>query len=523
MSTSANSSASTDPSRRVPAAATVLEESSSTSTHTTVNHTFKELCDSYVERSVPHRYQVTHQSSLQARKSVNVQTTSVTKGQTPVAAAASPSLTVPPELLREYVRMKEEALAHCHHQNAPADISVRRTEELEAENAYLRSLVLWLERHLPHLPSFETRLGEVVSTLPSPRPVPRREGSPTTEHQLSPSAVRPDPVAKHAVDQYNSFMLRSGSETSPPPATAQQVSELQEQIDLLREAVRGLSQRASVTGGHSSSPVPADAAAPSLRLHTVSPLPRCAIPTCTTDVRTLQQIILHQQQTIRTLEQEMENVHTAKAQMEQAMTQLREATAAIAAREEGCTEDEDVGALGATAHWRSTCQTEDRISGCISLLDAASYDYARQDAADTVGHSTASGAAGEGTAARGMLKIDLEAAVEQAPEKRRAATFGGTRPPLWFDSNASLADPVRLPGVAAGEDEDGDEPSSGMRTPLPRRTVLLHQRFSSATGETSSMYSGVGIDESPFTQHTQMSCGTASNRRTSATGSFAAL
>ncbi|CAJ1990202.1 hypothetical protein conserved [Leishmania donovani] len=523
MSANANSPAPTAPSRRVPAAATMLEESSSTPTHTTVNHTFKELCDSYVEKSMPHRYHVAHQCSLQARRSVNAQTTSVAKGQAPAAAAASPSLTVPPELVREYARMKEEALAHCHRQNAPVDISARSTEELEVENAYLRSLVLWLERHLQRLPSLETQPGEVVSTLPSPRPVPQREGSLTTEHRLSPSAVRPEPVAKHAVDQYNSLMLRSGSEASPPPATAQQVSELQEQIDLLREAVRGLSQRASVTGGHSSSPVPTDAAALSMRLHTVSPLPRCATPTCTTDVRTLQRIILHQQQTIRTLQQEMEDVHTAKAQMEQAMTQLREATATIAAREEGCTEDEEVGALGATAHWRSTCETEDRISGCVSLADAASYGYAGQDAADAAGHATAAGAAGEGRAAQEMRKIDLEAAVEQAPEKRRAATFGGMRPPLWFDSNTSLADPIRLLGGAAGEDEDVDEPSSGMRTPLPRRTVLLHQRFSSATGDTSSMWGGAGVEESPFTQHTQMSCGTASNRRTSAAGSFASL
>ncbi|GET89976.1 hypothetical protein, unknown function [Leishmania tarentolae] len=523
MPTSANSLVLTEPFQRKPASATVLEEMSSASTHTTGNHMFKELCDSYVERYILQKYQVAHQRSLQARSSVNVQSTSFLKGQAPAAVSVSLSLTVPPELAREYARMKEESLTHCHGQNAPVEISARSTEELEAENAYLRSLVRCLERHLPYPSSLETPLGEAVSTPPSPRPSLGRESSTTSEPRLSPSAVRPDPLVKDVVGQYNSFTLRCGSEVSPPPATAQQVSELQEQIDLLCEAVRGLSQRASVAGGHSSSPVPADTAARSVQQNAVSPLPRCATPTCTTDVRTLQRIILNQQQTIRTLKQEMEDVHIAKVQMEQAMLQLREATASIAAREEGCAEDEDIGAFGATAHWRSTFQTEDRISGCISVVGEALHDYSGEDAADTVGHATTSGATGKDEAVQEMREIDLEAAVEQAPEKRRAATFGGMRPPLWLDSSASLADAVRLPGCVAGEDEDVDEPSSGMRTPLPRRTVLLHQRFSSATGDTSSVWGAAGIDESPFTQHTQMSCGTASNRRTSAAGSSAAL
>nr|CAJ2476197.1 unnamed protein product [Leishmania braziliensis] len=523
MPTTANSSASTPPAPSVPAAAPTLEENPSTPTHTSVNHIFEELCGSYVEKYMLHRNQIVHQIALQARNSINVQSMSVVKGQAAVTAAVSPSLVVPPELAREYARMKEEALAHSHRHNAPAEPSARGTEELEAENAYLRALVLRLEGQLQPPTSCEAQSDEIVSSLPSSCPAPGHDGVPATNHLRSPSAAPPDQLAKGSAALYNSLLSRSGSAASPPPVTSHQVSDLQEQIDLLREAVQELSQRASVRGGHSSSPVPADAAEASLRLRAISPFPRCATPTCTTDVRTLQRIILHQQQTIRTLEQEMEDVHTAKTQMERAMTQLREATASIAAREKGGTEDEDVGVLGATAHWRSTCQTEDRFSDCIPVAESTVYGYAGQDAVDSVCHDTASVAADGSTAAQEMHMMDVEAAAEQVPEKRRAATFGGMRPPLWFDSTTSVADPTRQPDVVAGEDECEDESSSGTLTPMPRRTVVLHQRFSSAIGDSFSVCGRISADESPFARHTQMSCGTASNRRTSAAGSFTAL
>ncbi|KAG5474962.1 hypothetical protein CUR178_04412 [Leishmania enriettii] len=520
MSTTTASSASAP---SVLAAASMSEDNSSTLPDTNTNKTFKELCDSYVERYMVHRHQVEHGRALQARDSVNAETIRVIKAQVSVAAAASPSLTAPPELARAYARMKEEATTHCHRYSAPVEQSTRSAEELEAENAYLRALVLRLERHYEPLTSIEAQAADVMPSLRSPHTAPLGENAVATQHRRSPSATCPEPLARTTDAAYHWRMLRGVSEASPPPATSHQVSELQEQIDLLREAVQELSQRASITRGHSASPTPADAATSSLQLRAISPFPRCATPTCTTDVRTLQRIIMDQQQTIRTLEQEMEDVHKAKDQMERAMTQLREATAAIATRGDGATEDEDVALLGATTHWRSACLTEDRTSSCIPIAESTSGDYAEQDAAAPVCNATAAVAAGECTASQEMLKIDGEAAAEQLPEKRRAATFGGMRPPLWFDCSTSLADPVRLPGAVAAEYVDEDEPSSGMRTPLPRRTVVLHHRLSSAIGDNSSVSGGAGVDESPFNQYTQMSCGTASNRRTSAAGSFAAL
>ncbi|KAG5474293.1 hypothetical protein LSCM1_03073 [Leishmania martiniquensis] len=513
----------TAPAPRGPAAAPVWGSDSFTNAH----NTFKELCDSYVERYMLQRHQIEHRSTLQARDSVNVQTSNVAKDQVSLAAAAaaSPSLTAPSELTREYARMKEEAITQCQRHDALVELSARSTEELEAENAYLRALVLRLEKHYRHVTSFEAPTVEVVPSLPSPSTAPLGESMPVTQHRRSPSAACPDRLIKEAEGPGPWRVFRSGSEASPAPATSHQVSELQEQIDLLREAVRELSQRASVTRGHSASPMPAEGAAPSMQPRALSPFPRCATPTCTTDVRTLQRIIMHQQQTIRTLEQEMEDVHKAKEQMEQAMTQLREATAAMEVRDGVGAEDEDVGMLDATTHWRSACLTEDRTSSCIPLVETTSGDYAYQETVDPVCNSSTAVAAGEGAIAQEMLNIDVEAAAEQVPEKRRAATFGGMRPPLWFDCTTALADPVRLPGAVAMAVEygDEDEPSSGTRTPLPRRTVVLHQRLSSAVGDTSSVSGGAGVDESPFTRRTQMSCGTGSNRRTSAAGSFAAL
>ncbi|KAG5500384.1 hypothetical protein JKF63_03476 [Porcisia hertigi] len=523
MSANTGLSGSTIPARdpSLPGAAAVLEENSSMPFYMTVLHTFNKLCESYLERNTPRRDYGTHQSALQVRTSVNVQSPGLAKDQTLVAEIASPFLAVPPELSREYTRLKEETLRSCHGNNTPVAFSTRSTEELEAENAYLRALVLWSERQHKHVTLFEARPDEIVSSLPSPQSMQHGDDSPTIEHPRSPSASCPQPPTQPTGGKCASPVLRRSSETSPIPASPSDVSNLQGQIDHLRQAVRELSQRASVTRGHSASPFSGDAALLSRRLSATTPSPRCATPTCTTDVRTLHQIILRQQQTIHTLQQEMEDVRTAKAQMEQAMTHLREATATITAAEEREAEDEDMGALGAPVHWRSTLQTDDRVSRFTPVLGAGSPDYAGRDTADPVDRATVAVTAGEGSAAQEMLRMNAEAAAELASERRRAATFGGMRPPLWFDLNSSSADPTGMPDGAAGEDED--EASSGMRTPLPRRTVVLHQRFSSATGDASSLGCGVGADESPYTRYTQMSCGTLSNRRTSAAGSIVSM
>ncbi|KAK7201014.1 hypothetical protein NESM_000160900 [Novymonas esmeraldas] len=515
------------------------------------------LCESYAESYLLQRHPPAPPTALQPRQSVNVHHTSssgtaaATKctGTTFASSTSRLCLAAPPELVREYTQMKEAVLLPSPTGCTVPQVETRSAEVLEVENAYLRALVARLAQSHPsspqhRSPSFDPQPTDGASPLLSPRP---ELHIPTHDPRRSPSAACPESntrerAAAAAGDDGGLVDHRGSRETSPAPATAHQVSDLQEQIVLLREAVQGLSRQTSVVRRNSVSPAPADAVAPPLRLRAISPSPRCATPTCTTDVPTLQRIILHQQQTIRTLQQEMEDVHAAKSRMERAMAQLREATSVIATHEEvggeddDDDEDDDAGLLGATTHWRSTCQTEDSASGIAPPAVPILHDYAEQDATEPAfrnggGSGGAAAAARDERAAvaREILQMDAEAVADVAPARRRAATFGGLRPPLWFDSNTSSADPLRPLGTGTTtveeeeEEEVEEDPSSGMRTPLPRRTVVLHPRFSSATGETSSIGGGAGVEESPFPRHTHMSCGTGSNRRTTATAPFTTL
>lgn len=506
--------------------------------------TLQQLCEPYVEAYLQHRTpSAAPASALQHRSSVNVPLHAASTQKGPAVSSSSRALAAPPELVREYVRLCEETAATTGVRCAPP--TAARVCELEAESAYYRALVLRLQTGAMPLVTGHAD-GAALPAPASPRPTPPRLGdssSAASDGQRSPSATRPAAAPRRTTG------WRAGPDGgSLPPATTHQVSDLQEQIDFLREAVRELSHCASVARAHSTSPAPGEAASvPVLPRRAASPSPRCATPTCTTDVPTLQRIILHQQQTIRTLQLEMEEVHAARAKMERAMTQLREAIAGRDDEVDSEDDEDDAGVLGATTHWRSTYHTEDRsFDGTPMASDVVGRAPASPAGALTATRAAAAGGAaavtlyddevqdalprsskperGEDAAADVMRAMDLatEAEAAAAPERRRAATFGGLRPPLWFDCSAPTpcADPIAIPGGGDEDDED-EEPSSGMRTPMPRRTVVLPQRFSSATGDNSSLGGvGVGGDESPLNRHTQLSFGTASNRRTPATGSL---
>jgi hypothetical protein len=520
----------------------------------------KPYVDAFFVNMEKHNPHGVPRASLQMRDSANSHSSK--KGS--ITSATASTLSAPAALIRECSQLIGRA-AHPAH--------ARSAVEVQAENVYLRALLLRILQQHPHPQSTASKdVVEAVHevTLPqpslelSPRPAahlrsPEHTHSEGSDSRRSPSAACPEPAAAHPrvhADAVHRALLGGrktcvvpaldGSETSP--ATALQVGELQEQIELLREAVRELSQQASMGRGHSASPLPTETRAVPFTLRAVSPSPRCATPTCTNDVPTLQRIVLHQQQTIRTLQLQMEEVESAKMQIEQ-LLHLHEAaaTAGAADIEDAAAvplplrrgemekeEDDDTPYLAATTNWRSTCHADDRAS-----------DFAAAHLEPVSGHPHATGAAlpeaavgaphDTITAVEEMYKMDFDAAAEAATEKRRAATYGGMGSPSWLDTAMSMDEPIQLVGDNAaeksvgeqGEEEDmelGDEaPSSGMRTPLPRCTVVLQRRYSSATGDSASVTGRGASDESPVMRPTKQSFGTVSNRHTSAMDSFSAV
>ncbi|KPI89106.1 hypothetical protein ABL78_1750 [Leptomonas seymouri] len=500
-------------------------------------HDLEKLCEPYVDAvllDIAPQQRLGPRASLQLRVTANSSNFGIPHGVRTAkslrGATTAPTFYVPEALLQECSKLIEDAAYPTQ---------LRSAVELEGENAYLRALLSrLLQRH-------QSSAAEDAAETAVKRAAPSSAASPHSAEQLSsqedthgdgsvsrrsPSVACPEPpelahVSSDAVHCVHAD--RKAAVVDPcgmPPATALQVGELHEQIELLREAVRELSQQASVTRGHSDSPLPAG-------IRAVSPSPRCATPTCTTDVPTLQRIILHQQQTIRTLQLEMEEMESAKVQVEQ-LLHLHEAAAKASAADAGVAaaapqDEDDTPCLAATTNWRSTCNTEDRSSGLMAS-QAVPYGAVAQESASDATHNTVHHI-GTHAAAEEMYRMDFDAAAEAAIEKRRAATYGGVRPPLWLDSALAADRPAHLAGVGADEEEaegeiGDDATSSGMRTPLQRRTVVLrplHLRFSSATGDSTSMTGGPS-DESPVMRPTKPSYGTVSNRHTSVMGSFSA-
>lgn len=522
-------------------------------------HDLEVVCRPYVDAFFRHLAHPSRQQQqqqppipppLQARASANSdagQPGDARKRSLPLETTAF-LFAAPEALVHECSRLIDEAVARSGAANAAP---MRSAAELGAENVYLRALLSRMLQQHQHGSSASCALAaaEVEEVAPVSRLSPHPEtqlSSPEravhvegSDSRRSPSAACPEPtdhVLLSAGAIHRAFVGRKTVVVDPreaSPATAGQVGELQEQIELLREAVRELSQQASVTRGYSASPLPAETRAATFAVRAVSPSPRCATPTCTTDVPTLQRIILHQQQTIQTLQLEVEEMASAKVQIERLLHLHEAATTASAAAALNASpvgavvedEEEDTPCLAATTHWRSTCHTD----GCAS--DATPLPYSPvQGSASATAHEAETVATAEE-----MYRMDFDAATEMPKEKRRAATFGGTRPPTWFDTAAlSAEEPFLLTGsggaAGSGSEEDeaetGDDvPSSGMRTPLPRRTVVLHPlhlRFSSATGDSASVTGG-GTEESPVMRPTKASYGTLSNRRTSVMGSFSAM
>ncbi|KPA85489.1 hypothetical protein ABB37_01779 [Leptomonas pyrrhocoris] len=505
----------------------------------TLAHELEKLCKPYVDAffiDIAHRQGVVPQASLQQRDTANSSGASALHGFPAKkglhGTSTTPTFSTPEALLQECSQLMEEA-AYPEH--------VRSAVALEVENAYLRAL---LSRVLQQQqPSVDAVVQEAATSAePSLRPSAqlspqRRTHVDESEARRSPSAAYPGPAAHaggsadavhHAVTGHTTTAvdLREAS-----PATALQVGELQEQIELLREAVRGLSQQASMARANSATPLPADARAPLPPFRAVSPSPRCATPTCTTDVPTLQRIILHQQQTISTLRLEMEEVEAAKVRMEQLLNLHAAAATADAAEVNADAttsreEEDDTPCFAATTNWRSTCQTEDRPSE-LTATQVQPYGVITRASATDASHDNADHNGSTHTAADELYRMDFDAAAEAASEKRRAATYGGVQPLPWLGPALSTDEPIFLTGVEGEvEDEEAemcdDAPSSGMRTPLPRGTVVLrplHQRFSSATGDSTSLTGGLTA-ESPVMRPTKVSYGTLSNRHTSVMGSF---
>lgn len=487
-------------STRAAAYSTGGDNASSAST-SDLPHDLEKICKPYVDAfflDLAHNrdsYRAAPRASLHERDCANShsceQHVSLSKNGSRATAVSATMVAIPTALLRECSQMFEAAAQPPR---------TRPPTELEAENAYLRAVLsrMLQQQQQPLSSAAQDGAMTVQEVAPaselSPRPAAHpnspeehTQGDGSDSHR-SPSAACPEPVehAHMSADAVRRALVgrrpfAAGGPRDVSPATAFQVGELQEQIELLREAVRELSQQASVARGHSASPLPADARVAPFALRAVSPSPRCATPTCTTDVSTLQRIILHQQQTIRKLQLEMEEVESAKVQIEQ-LLHLHEAA-------------EMAGAADAAAD-----------------IAAALHEEKEEMEGEIEEDATAQ-----------MYVMDFDAAAEMAKEKRRAATYGGAPPPSWLDSSLSLEEPIHLPSnaadVTAEEEEQGVEtgdeaPSSGMRTPLPRRTVVLRplqQRYSSMTTE-----------ESPVMRPTKASSGTVSNRYTAVIGSFSA-
>lgn len=342
---------------------------------------------------------------------------------------------VPSRLIQEYVAIMERRGAipdEDHHTTAAAaspSPTPRRLYELEAENMYLRVVLNHMEEHLLKL--------ETTKDLQQ-RSSPRR----------SPSAISPEPHMQPSATQVAAALHRTSDGRGFSPASTQEVGDLQEQIDVLRDAVLELSCRTSVVRAASTSPLPAEGSRLAVPTRAISPSPRCATPTCTTDVPTLQRIILQQQQTIRALEQEREDTLAQQTATHSELGLKLWGLSTTASK--GNDEDGEVPGCEAMANWRSTC--------------ASGVDASDEPGAASAVKTRHTNPGWTSAAAPNMAERAVEFRFSSPDAMHRRPLFGST----VLDD---VLDPSRTTGGG-----DGEGSSSGTQTPPPRRTVVLFPR-----------------------------------------------